>query len=327
MSYDPESNSHLSPEKTDRYIRATASLREQAASHANFGRFKLAERPAGHYQNFQDVYFPPVDTPDLEITGNTCRMVMGEMGGISNFDRMLQAFADKPDAVAEAKRIYEEGGRILLITPHRELIDVALAMAGAQVSIGEPKLVSGTRIFVGPIIKELEILGIPAIEALQYSSGVIVGIPDTASTEEQIKNGAIDPSVKSEANTAVKVEFEDQIIRDEIDLVATAPSGSTDYETENHILMKPVSSGTDILARRYFSGDNNGIWPIALILKDDRVSFEVGDIIHLDRKQSLSDIMEESLAPMYSRVSGKLAEYQRPSPKASRKSLGKTAIS
>jgi hypothetical protein len=261
------------------------------------------------------------------ITGNTCRLVMGEMGGISNFDRLLKAFSNKPDAVAEAKRIYETGGRILLITPHRELIDVAMALAGAQVSIGESELVKGTRIFVGPIIKELEILGLPAVEALQYSSGVIVGIPDTASTEEQIKNGAIDPSVKSEANTAIKEEFENQIVKDEIDLVATAPSGSTDDESENHILMKPVSSGTDILARRYFSGENNGIWPVALVLKDDLVSFEVGDIIHLDRKQSLSDIMEQSLAPMYSRVSGKLAEYQRPDLKARRKSLGRTASS
>jgi hypothetical protein len=308
-------------------MRATASLREQAARHANFGRFKLAERPPGYYQNFKNVYFPPVDNPDLMITGNTCRLVMGEMGGISNFDRLLKAFSNKPDAVAEAKRIYETGGRILLITPHRELIDVAMALAGAQVSIGESELVKGTRIFVGPIIKELEILGLPAVEALQYSSGVIVGIPDTASTEEQIKNGAIDPSVKSEANTAIKEEFENQIVKDEIDLVATAPSGSTDDESENHILMKPVSSGTDILARRYFSGENNGIWPVALVLKDDLVSFEVGDIIHLDRKQSLSDIMEQSLAPMYSRVSGKLAEYQRPDLKARRKSLGRTASS
>jgi hypothetical protein len=327
MSPSPEKETPLSPDQIERYTRATLSLREQAAKHANFGRFNLSERPDGHYQNFQDVYFPPVGV-SLEVVADTCRGIMGEMGGVSNFDRLLEAFNRNPDAVAEAKKIYLNGGRVLLVTPHRELVDVAMAMAGAQVSMGEPELVYGTRIFVGPIIKELEIMGIPAVEALQYSSGVIVAVPDTASTQEQIISGSIDPSVKSDANTAVKEEFESQIIRDEVDLVATAPSGSTDEETESHILMKPVSVGTNVLARRYFSGEENGIWPIALVMKDNQVAFEVGDIIHLKHKESLHDVMAKFLAPMYTRISGKLAEYQQPEPrlpKASLKTMGRIA--
>lgn len=330
MLSGPEGFTPLSPERIDIYTRATASLREQAAKHANFGRFKLAQRPEDHYQDFRDVYYPPVPEPDLELIGNTCRMIMGEMGGVSNFDRLLEAFDRKPEAVAEAKRIHQNGGRILLITPHRELADVAMAMAGAQTSIGEVELVHGTRIFVGPIIKELEleIVEIPAVEALQYSTGVIVAVPDTDSTKTQIENGSIDPIVKSDANTAVKKVFEDQIVKDEIDLVATAPSGSTDEESASSILMKPVSPGTDVLARRYFSGERNGVWPIALVLNEESASFEVGDIVHLHGKDTLHDIMVHSLAPMYSRVSGKKAEYQRPEPrirKATRKSLGRIA--
>ena len=309
MERSQEAFPGLTPEQIAMYAAATKSLRNQAARHANLGRFKLIERPDDYYQDFREVYYPPVNEPSLEIIASTCRRILGEDGlGYSNFDTLVDVFYSNAKAIQQAKDIMESGGRIMLITSHRELVDVAMVMAAAQYAIGSTDIVKRTRLFVGPITKELEIVGRSAIEALQNSGGVIVSLPDTDSTEEQIASGEIDRSIKEVTNTAVKDIFEDQIINDEISLVATAPSGSTDQETNNIITMRPVSRGTDVLARRYF----DALWPAAVVMSDKQLVFEVGDILILSKGETLHDVMENKLAPMYQRISGKNVVYQRP---------------
>lgn len=300
----------LTPAQIEVYTAATKSLRAQATEHAHLGRFQLIQRPEDYYQDFREVYLPPVDEPNLEIVDNTCQAIMGkDRAGQPNFDKLLDAFRSNSETINRAKELMDSGGRLLLITPHRELVDVAMAMAAFQCEVDDSQLIKSTRIFVGPIIKELEIQGYQAIKALQFSSGVLIGFPDTASTNKRIESGEIDPMLKKAANDTMLKEFSTQIIHNEIRLVATAPSGSTDDETEEGIIkMKPVSRATNILARRYF----DSVLPVALILHKGEVICEVGYLLTMDRLETLHDVMENQLAPMYERVSGKKVVYQRP---------------
>lgn len=291
------------------FTEATEAYRDQAAKHAKLGRFSLKERPSGYYQDFREVYFPPTETPDLELNANVGRMIMGnDENGRPHFDRFVDAFLAKPETLRKAREMINSGERIMIPTPHRELLDVALAMGGAQYALGNPELIEGTRLFTGPIVKELEIQGLDVIPVLQTAAGVIVAIPDTDSTDKQIEAGEVDATIKSVTNTAVSNLFQNQIVNGEIKLLVTAPSGSTDFESEDLILMKKVSRNTDILARRYFSA----LWPIVLVMTEGRTSFEVGDLMPFDKNGSLHDVMEDIMAPMYERVSGKKVIYQRP---------------
>jgi hypothetical protein len=253
-------------------------------------------------------------------------MIMGvDRSGRYNFDRLLVSFREKPQPVTEAAEIMSGGGRVLLVTPHRELADVAMAMAALQVTVADPEIIKKTRIFAGPIIKELEIIGIPAIEALHYSTGILVGFPDTENTNRKIDAQEIDPRLVSETNDLMLKEFRDQVSRGDISLVATAPSGSTDFESDSEIVMKPVSRSTNTLGRRYF----DAILPVALVIGSDGTEAEVGDLTRLKAGENLHDVMEQSLAPMYSRIAGKRVVYERPAagPRISRRSrLGRVAI-
>ena len=298
----------LTDEQVEAFQTATGSLRAQAAGHALLGRFKLIDRAEGYYQDFREVYFPPTPTPDLGMIANNCQAIMGQWpDGTFHFDRLRASYAERRDDIDQAKEIMNSGGRVLLITPHRELADVAMAMAAFQCEVGDPGLVEHTRIFVGPIIKELEIAGFPAVPALQLSTGVFVGFPDTDSTKQRIELGEISPEVKHSANSALLRTFVRQIKNNEIEFAAIAASGSTDTETDTEIIMKPVSQATEGIVRRF-----DAILPVALVMDASSAAFEVGKLTRIGPNETIHDVMEYELSPIYMRVSGKKVSYKRP---------------
>ncbi|MDO8592027.1 MAG: hypothetical protein Q7R60_03875 [bacterium] len=305
----------LSPERIQSFITATQTLRAQAAGHAELGRFKLAERDEDYFQDFRAVYFEPVTDPSLEKIDSMSTMLMGKAEDQPDapdyFQQLRDAFHKKPHVLEEARETMADGKRIMIITNHGELADVAMVMTAFQCEIADLKLIRGTRLFVGPIVKELEVMGYPVIAALQESSGVFVAFPDTDNTDKKIQEKLLDPILKSETNNAMLNEFIAQMARGEIILSVVAASGSTDKTESGLTIMKKVSSGTAVIARRY----HDFILPVAISMSGHKIGFEVGDLQSLHKGKSIHDVMEDDLAPMYGRVSGKKVIYERPVPK------------
>jgi len=304
----------LSPERIQSFITATQTLRAQAAGHAELGRFSLAERDEDYFQDFREVYFEPVADPSLEKINAMSTALMGkpeDQPGAPYFEQLRDAFRKKPHVLEDAKQFMYGGKKIMIITNHAELADVAMVMAAFLCEVGDPGLIRGTRLFVGPIVKELEVTGDPVISALQESSGVFVAFPDTDNTDKKIQEELLDPTLKSETNKAMLKEFMAQMGRGEIALSVVAVSGSTDDKTKSGLtIMKKVSQGTAALARKY----HDYVLPVAISMGGDRIGFEVGDLQSLHQEKSIHDVMEGTLAPMYARTSGKKVIYERPVP-------------
>lgn len=305
----------LSLERIQSFITATQTLRTQAAGHAELGKFSLAERDENYIQDFGAVYFGPVAGPSLEIIDSISTMFMGkpedEPDASYYFQQLRETFHKKPYVLEEARGLMDGGKKIMIITNHGEIADVAMVMAAFQCEIGDPGLIRATRIFVGPIVKELEVMGHPVISALQESSGVFVAFPDTDNTDKKIQEELLDPTLKSETNKAMLKEFMAQMARGEIILSVVAASGSTDDKTESGLtIMKKVSPGTAAIARKY----HDYVLPVVISMGGDKIGFEVGDLQSLHEEKSIHDIMEYDLAPMYARVSSRTVIYERPVP-------------
>ncbi len=140
-----------------------------------------------------------------------------------------------------------EGQNIALMTPHTDLNDVPLSLAGVALAIGDKNCFKHYGAIVNKLISRQAVESLPVSDRIRAFSSIYWVIPDTESTAKWGINEEIVDAVGKPAMRALR---EDRKTGGK--LIAVAPTGTRAIETEsNGLQLPPISKASFNLLSKF----------------------------------------------------------------------------